>query len=312
MKINFLYCFDKNFNHQALTSINSLLNKVSKKVDLHIIHDDLSSLESLKYKILDHKNIRNLNLYKFSTSSLKLPKAITHVTEATFYRLFISDYLSKEIKNLVYLDADIICNLDPISSLEESFNKMEVENKTLSAYVESTRERKPDYFKRLNLKNNNKLNAGVLLINYRKWVSENTSSKLKEILEEKSTELFDYDQEILNLYFDDNFTKIEKKLNYQVTNNRSISYLQKVKKEAIFVHYLGKDKPWDFFRILIPTSMIYQNEYKKLNEGKLHLTFTKNKRNFFRLLKIIFTLSFLNFEHPALYLKHSFISVFKK
>ena len=54
MELNFVYCFDDNFNLQALTSIKSLLDKITKKANIFIIHKNIESFNKLK-KIL--KNI---------------------------------------------------------------------------------------------------------------------------------------------------------------------------------------------------------------------------------------------------------------
>lgn len=312
MNLNFLYCFDNNFNLQALTSIHSLLGKVSEKITLHIIHNDISEFKTISKGLDKNEMINKINYYDFSYDLEMLPTISTHISKATYYRLFISEYLNKKVKNLIYLDADIICIKDPIPDIKNCFNLMKNENKELSAYVESTREKNPDLFNRLNLKNNNQFNAGVLLIDFEKWTLNNTSNKLSKILNERSDELFDYDQEVLNVCFDDNFTKLEKKFNFQVTNQIGKSYLETVKREAVFVHYLGKDKPWHFNRILLPSSMIYQNEFRNLFNKQLHIIFNLNKRNVLRFLKIIFTFSFLKFKYPGSYLKYSFIAIFKK
>ena len=37
--MNFLYCFDKNYNIQALVSIYSLLENITEKINIHIIHN---------------------------------------------------------------------------------------------------------------------------------------------------------------------------------------------------------------------------------------------------------------------------------
>ena len=39
-QLNFLYCFDNNYNKQAFTSIISLLNKSSEKISINIIHKE--------------------------------------------------------------------------------------------------------------------------------------------------------------------------------------------------------------------------------------------------------------------------------
>ena len=44
--------------------------------------------------------------------------------QATYYRLFIEDYLPSEIDNFLYLDADIICCNDPIPIMDEIIFKL--------------------------------------------------------------------------------------------------------------------------------------------------------------------------------------------
>ena len=38
--INFLYCFDSNYNIQAFTSIISLLKNTSRKINIYVIHSE--------------------------------------------------------------------------------------------------------------------------------------------------------------------------------------------------------------------------------------------------------------------------------
>ena len=62
MSINILYCFDENYNLQALTSMNSLLDEVSEKVDIYIIHNNPDSFNSLSNNIESHKKTRSILL----------------------------------------------------------------------------------------------------------------------------------------------------------------------------------------------------------------------------------------------------------
>ena len=90
MSINILYCFDENYNLQALTSMNSLLDEVSEKVDIYIIHNNPDTFNSLSKNIESHKNTRSINITKFEKENLNFPNVVnSHVSEATYYRLFI-------------------------------------------------------------------------------------------------------------------------------------------------------------------------------------------------------------------------------
>ena len=55
---------------------------------------------------------------------------------------------------------------DPTTKLINTFSQIESENTVIAAKVESKREQNNIFFERLNLKNNEQFNAGVLLINF--------------------------------------------------------------------------------------------------------------------------------------------------
>ena len=73
MELNFVYCFDDNFNLQALTSIRSLLDKVTKKVNIFIIHKNIESFKKISKIIEKHDNLLNLSIYQFDSSKVNLP-----------------------------------------------------------------------------------------------------------------------------------------------------------------------------------------------------------------------------------------------
>ena len=107
--MDIVYCFDSNYNIQALCSINSLINNSDTEINLHIIHDNPESFKKIFNNYSKSKFISSLNIYKFR-SDLEFPSLEnSHVSEATYYRMFISSYIPKDIENIVYLDPDVIC-----------------------------------------------------------------------------------------------------------------------------------------------------------------------------------------------------------
>ena len=57
---NIVYCFDVNYNLQAFTSIISLLDNISKKVNIHIIHKTEDSQDFIPKVILEHDKLEEL------------------------------------------------------------------------------------------------------------------------------------------------------------------------------------------------------------------------------------------------------------
>ena len=82
---DFLYCFDSNYNQQALTSIFSLLDNTSSKINLYIIHNDPTTFKI--QKIINHKNLDIFKIYKFKNDKkIDFPNLNnSHVSEATYY-----------------------------------------------------------------------------------------------------------------------------------------------------------------------------------------------------------------------------------
>lgn len=311
MELNFVYCFDDNFNLQALTSIKSLLNKITKKANIFIIHKNIESFKKMSSFISDHEKLSSLHIYQFDSAKVNLPRIKSHVSEATYYRLFISQYLPKNIEFLVYLDADIVSVNDPTSKLLETFSEIKSDGNIIAAKIETTREQEEIFFNTLDLKSDLKFNAGVLVINFNAWIEEEVESDLLKILNLRHNEIFDYDQEVLNIYFDGQFTKLDENLNYQAIGGQDENLYSFIEKNVNFLHYLGKGKPWNVDNYLFSTSKFYQKEFNKLGFHKPHLVFPKNISMLKKFLKLVFSSDFKNYESRFKFIKYSFISFFK-
>ena len=131
--IEILYCFDENYI-QGFSSIYSLLNKSSRKLNINLIHKTISDVNLIPKRILNHKNLNKIKVYKFKNNGYKFPNINgSHVSEATYYRLFIDDYLPKSIEQIVYMDADIICVNDPCYEIEIEIKKLKTSDNVIIA-----------------------------------------------------------------------------------------------------------------------------------------------------------------------------------
>ena len=209
--LNFLYCFDKNYNIQASVSIYSLLENLNEKIDLYIIHENSSDL-NLPVKIKNHRNLNTLNLYDFKKNSFTFPKVEgAHVSEATYYRFFIENHLPSNIDYITYLDADIVTVKNPIEIIENQI--IELKN---SNYIISVNSELQSQNKSLKLRNSKYFNAGVMLIDYKKWKNKNMLKNLVEITKNRTEDLVFWDQDVLNIYFDGEYLELPKFLNYKL------------------------------------------------------------------------------------------------
>ena len=49
--LTFIYCLDENYNNQVASSIYSLLEQVSKKINIYIVHKNKDSLDPVLTKM---------------------------------------------------------------------------------------------------------------------------------------------------------------------------------------------------------------------------------------------------------------------
>ena len=67
--LEILYCFDENYNTQGFSSIYSLLNQTSSKVNINIIHKTFEDERFIPNEILNHANLNSIKVFKFSVGN---------------------------------------------------------------------------------------------------------------------------------------------------------------------------------------------------------------------------------------------------
>lgn len=278
--LNFLYCLDENYNVQAFVSIQSLLENSNEKLNLILLHKDPKSFESNKlYKsIVKNDKINSIQLIKFMKTKVNFPKIDnSHVSEATYYRLYISEHIP-EVKNLIYLDPDVICLNDPINNLKDELFKLNNSEFEVAAFTEYRRDLKNnDLFNDLLIEGNKIFNAGILLIDFEKWNDNQLTDKLISRLSMIEEKIKFWDQDVLNSYFNSKYLELEEKFNYKINTDLgykeqfSIEIFKENVKNVIFIHYSGKFKPWSVKGVLHSSSFFYQHYYFQLSGKRYHI-----------------------------------------
>ena len=164
--------------------------------------------------------------------SNKLP----HINHMTFARYFIPDFATED--KVLYLDSDLIVtgDLTDLFELDLGENYLAAARSCFGAGVG--------------------FNAGVLLINNKKWRSETIRQKLIELTEKEHENVKEGDQSILNMLFKDQYSLLEDKYNFQIgfdagaaEKNHAFIFEIPLTPSPKILHYISPDKPWKQFSV---------------------------------------------------------------
>ena len=303
--LNFLYCFDENYNLQAFTSINSLLENINSKINIYIIHKSPSSFSKYQQILIKSKFVNKLIIYQFDKKAVNFPNLKeAHVSEATYYRLYISEHIPKSVSELVYLDPDVLCLQSPEKELKERLKKLKDSEQIVSAHTEIVNNNSNIRFDDLQMKNKNYFNAGVMLIDYQKWIDRNVSETLINTLESIKNEIELWDQDVMNSYFDGRYLELEKEFNYLN------AYIQNLDENDLmtiyFVHFSGKYKPWTVKGVNIKLGNIYHDYFFKSTGKKYHIDNNWKVQALRDVIRILFSGDIFKLQYPLSYLKYCF------
>tara|TARA_Y100000816_G_scaffold64403_1_gene42663 strand:- start:3899 stop:4834 length:936 start_codon:yes stop_codon:yes gene_type:complete len=308
--LKFLYCLDSNYNQQFLTSLNSVLENIDETIDCYVIHKNPESLKTLIEELnFKHKNLNSLSFFKFKETIKKFPNlGNNHVSEATYYRFFIDNYFDESIDNIIYLDCDVICLNNPRKILNELNNKVSTSNNVIAAsteYIKSKDTR--EVFDRLEMKSNSYFNAGIMIVDVKKWRKQNIQKLLVNLMYEIYENIDFWDQDIMNCFFDGAYLELSEYLNFKDTQGDKVNDDQS--RSIIFLHYAGSNKPWTIPGSFSNYANYFHESYSKIFKQKYLLTNNYKKKALFDLIQTFLTLKFLKLNYPVDFLKLSLKSL---
>ena len=164
--------------------------------------------------------------------SNKLP----HINHMTFARYFIPDFVTED--KVLYLDSDLVVTGDLTSLFEVDLgeNYLAAARSCFGAGVG--------------------FNAGVLLIDNKKWKSNNIRQQLVELTEKEHENVGEGDQSILNILFQNSYYQLEDTYNFQIgfdagaaEKNHAFVFEIPLTPLPKILHYISPDKPWKQFSV---------------------------------------------------------------
>ena len=307
---NFVYAADSNYNKQLFYSINSLLKNTDTNTNLHIIHKNPETF--FEYKEYLEKNFYNfsINLHKFNFSDLDFPNIENkHVSEATYYRLFIENIIPKDIENYIYLDADIIAINNFDDYINETMSILQKSNYIVACRTEYIKNKENSiFFENLSMISTKYFNAGVMFVDHLKWQKEKTGENLINKLVEIKNKINYWDQDVLNSHFDGKYLELSDAINFPL-NLRWPVPIKEIKEDKLLIHYQSNNKPWNIRGSFNEGASFYQNEALD-SDDKYHLVKTVRRYDLLFLSIKTLQLKFLKINKKLKFYKEAFKIIF--
>lgn len=190
-----------------------------------------------------------------------------YVSTTAFSRIFLPELLADDIKKVLYLDGDLVCD----GSLKDLWIIELPENCPMGAVVDSNYA-SPSFHKIAEISNSaHYINSGVLLINLDYWRQHNCIKELVDVANEKKYPMLD--QDTLNNVFQNKIKYLPIKYNLQLVTlldgvdncHVTLEFYDEIKdaiEKPVIIHYLTGNKPWKDERC--PKREVWQR-YKQLS-----------------------------------------------
>lgn len=251
-----IFTIDDRYIQHFTAALTSLLeNNTEVDFDVFVINDldDLTEINKIVL-FFENKYEVSINLLTLDNKVFDHYTLTHHVSKATYFRLMIAAIMPVNINKALFLDSDIIIS----GSIKELVNKDFGEN-----FLLAVPDLDFDSIKRLNdlgVPAKGYFNAGVLLINLKRWREENVTDKLIATAKQYMNDLLWWDQDVLNIYFFDKWSELPSTFNQK-------NVVKRLKQLPAIIHYAGYSKPWHYLN---------SHPYKKLYWKYLKLTPYKN------------------------------------
>lgn len=255
--MNIVYTVDNKFVPQLATGICSICeNNKDEELCFYVVSKGITdnnkdaltkyvSTYGKKLCIIELSDIKDYVDFDFDTSSWN---------DIVLARLFLDRWLPDDVEKILYLDGDTMVR----GSLHDLW-KIDLTNYVIGAAVEPTVNGKRK--KAINLESTKPYyNAGVLLINMKKWREMDAGKIVLDFYRKHQGRLFANDQCAINGALKDDILQIPISYNffnsYRFYNYKSLVKMMKparfISKEEyqrscnhpVIIHFLGEERPW--------------------------------------------------------------------
>ncbi len=231
--INVCFIVNNSYVDFLFVSMNSIIANTKSCIDFFIFEYDITeeNKKMLEYFINGFNNL-TITFIHNDLSQFKNLNSGWFKNNLIYLKYIIPDKLIN-VEKAIYLDVDIIFNSD----IKDFFN-INLNNYIIGAIKDGGGEFTL-HKKNLNIpSNHNYFNAGLLLVDCKKWRYFSITSKLLDLSEKYKNLLVFQEQDVMNIYFANNYFSISNNYNF-------FSHIRKKEINKILsIHFVNK-KPWE-------------------------------------------------------------------
>jgi lipopolysaccharide biosynthesis glycosyltransferase len=254
-----LLCTDDNYVQHCAATIISVL-KHNENVIIYLFSTGISAENNRALADIAAIYNAEINIILIEESLiLDFPmsnEASSHISVATYFRLFVELKLPKTIDKVIYLDSDMIVRTSLLNLWQ-----LPMDNQAVGAvYQNNEWAKQNDSFKRLNYPERfGYFNAGLLVINLKYWRAYSVTRRLFDFINVNFNNIVSHDQDTLNAVLFAEVLPLDCKWNFLpffydedirlYTFPHELEYLNQLdvtKNDPSIVHFVFKPKPWEY------------------------------------------------------------------
>jgi lipopolysaccharide biosynthesis glycosyltransferase len=248
--MNILFTVDRGYAEHMTDSIRSIARFPSRDgYDIYILHSDLQKedQDTLRAQLEDHQVRLHFQyvdpmLFESFPERERYPRQI-------YYRIFAPSFLPRQLDRILYLDGDVIV-INPLNELYD----MDFKGKDILActHVKKFLNKMNQY--RLGMEEESTyVNTGVMLLNLETLREKQDMETVRSFVEKRKHYLALPDQDIITALYGDKIGILDTmKYNlsdrvlsiYNLDHSHEKIDLDWIRKNAVVIHYCGKQKPW--------------------------------------------------------------------
>lgn len=233
--------------HLAVTLLSLLENNPGNRFDILVVTLNMDRADRDRIAALACRfNNVELAFQPFEFGRYRHFRTDNHISHASYLRIFIPEILPESVEKVLYLDCDLVVRQDiaPLWNRELGLEVMAAaRNPFFVRHVDLEMPPEADYF-----------NAGVLLINLKRWRELDGTARLIRFIEAHHDHLWAHDQDALNAVFCGRISELAPQWNFQTSmlwcepDALSLTYadFRELLEDPAIVHYTTPSKPWHF------------------------------------------------------------------